>query len=336
MTLPLQMQCIGFSSPGAAEVLHLTERPLPVAKSGEVLIQIAAAGINRADCYQRQGAYPPPPGASDILGLEVAGTIVALGDGVTNWKIGDKVCALVSGGAYAQYCTAHSGSCFSIPGGYDSVKAAALPEALMTVWSNVWMRAGLRPGESLLVQGGSSGIGTTAIQLANALGHRVFATAGSKEKCVACEKLGAEQAINYNTEDFVEVVKTLTAGRGVNVILDMVGGDYIPRELNALAEEGRIVLIAFQRGMQANIDLGTIMRRRLTITGSTLRARDENFKSTVARAVRDRVWPLLESGAIAPVISATFPLVQAADAHRLMESSQHIGKIILTVELGNL
>ena len=326
------MQCIGFASPGGPEVLNLIERPLPAPKQGEVLIKIAAAGINRADCYQRQGAYPPPPGASDILGLEVSGTIAALGEGVINWKVGDKVCALVSGGAYAQYCTAHSGSCFAIPTGYDWVKAAALPETLMTVWSNVWMRAGMKPGETLLVQGGSSGIGTTAIQLAKALGHRVFVTAGSAEKCAACEKLGAEKAINYHTEDFVEVVKKLTDGRGVNVILDMVGGDYIPRELNALAEEGRIVLIAFQRGMQASVDLGLIMRRRLTVTGSTLRARDETFKTAVASAVKEKIWPLLESGKLAPVISATFPLAQAADAHRLMESSQHIGKIILQVE----
>ena len=332
MNLPQQMQCIGFASPGGPEVLNLIDRPLPAPKQGEVLIKVGAAGINRADCYQRQGAYPPPPGASDVLGLEVSGTIAALGEGVSGWKVGDKVCALVSGGAYAQYCTAHSGSCFAIPTGYDWVKAAALPETLMTVWSNVWLRAGLKPGETLLVQGGSSGIGTTAIQLAKALGHRVFVTAGSAEKCAACEKLGAEKAINYNTEDFVEVVKKFTDGRGVNVILDMVGGDYIPRELNALAEEGRIVLIAFQRGMQATVDLGLIMRRRLTVTGSTLRARDENFKTTVARAVKDKVWPLLESGTLAPVISATFPLAQAADAHRLMESSQHIGKIILTVE----
>ena len=332
MNLPQQMQCIGFASPGGPEVLNLIERPLPAPKQGEVLIKVAAAGINRADCYQRQGAYPPPPGASDILGLEVSGTIAALGEGVINWKVGDNVCALVSGGAYAQYCTAHSGSCFAIPTGYDWVKAAALPETLMTVWSNVWLRAGLKPGETLLVQGGSSGIGTTAIQLAKALGHRVFVTAGSAEKCTACEKLGAEKAINYHTEDFVEVVKKLTDGRGVNVILDMVGGDYIPRELNALAEEGRIVLIAFQRGMHASVDLGLIMRRRLTVTGSTLRARDETFKTAVANAVKEKIWPLLESGKLAPVISATFPLAQAADAHRLMESSQHIGKIILQVE----
>jgi NADPH:quinone reductase len=332
MNLPQHMQCVGFSSPGGPEVLNLIERPLPVPKPGEVLIKVAAAGINRADCYQRQGAYPPPPGASDILGLEIAGTVAALGEGVNNLKIGDKVCALVSGGAYAQYCTAHSGSCFAIPAGYDWVKAAALPETFMTVWSNVWMRVGLKPGETLLVQGGSSGIGTTAIQLAKAMGHRVFVTAGSDEKCAACEKLGAEKAINYNKEDFVDVVKKLTDGRGVNVILDMVGGDYIPRELNALAEEGRIVLIAFQRGMQAQVDLGLIMRRRLTVTGSTLRARDENFKTLVANAVKDKAWPLLESGKLAPVISATFPLAQVGDAHRLMESSKHIGKIILTVE----
>ncbi len=332
MSLPQQMQCVGFSAPGGPEVLKVIDRPLPTPKNGEVLIRVAAAGINRADCYQRQGAYPPPPGASDILGLEVSGTVAALGAGVSDLKVGDKVCALVSGGAYAQYCTAHSGSCFAIPAGYEWVKAAALPETFMTVWSNIWMRAGLKPGETLLVQGGSSGIGTTAIQLAKAMGHRVFVTAGSDEKCAACEKLGADKAINYNTEDFVEVVKKLTDGRGVNVILDMVGGDYIPRELNALAEEGRIVLIAFQRGMQAQVDLGLIMRRRLTVTGSTLRARDENFKTLVANAVKDKVWPLLESGKLAPVISTTFPLAQAGDAHRLMESSKHIGKIILTVE----
>jgi NADPH:quinone reductase len=327
MNLPQQMQCIGFSLPGGPEVMHVIDRPLPVAKPGEVLIKVAAAGINRADCYQRQGAYPPPPGASDILGLEISGTIAGLGAGVSDWKVGDKVCALVSGGAYAEFCTAHGGSCFSLPRDFDW----ALPETLMTVWSNVWLRAGLKPGETLLVQGGSSGIGTTAIQLAKALGHRVFVTAGSDEKCAACVKLGAERAINYKTEDFVEVVKSLTDGRGVNVILDMVGGDYIPRELNALAEEGRIVLIAFQRGTQANIDLGLIMRRRLTVTGSTLRARDEKFKTMVAQAVKEKVWPLLEAGTLAPVISATFPLAQAADAHRLMESSQHIGKIVLTV-----
>ncbi len=332
MNLPQHMQCVGFAAPGGPEVLNLIERPSPVPRSGEVLIKVAAAGINRADCYQRQGAYPPPPGASDILGLEVAGTVVALGEGVSNLKLGDKVCALVSGGAYAQFCTAHSGSCFAIPAGYDWVKAAALPEAFMTVWSNVWMRAGLKSGETLLVQGGSSGIGTTTIQLAKSMGHRVFVTAGSDEKCAACEKLGAEKAINYNKEDFVEVVKKLTDGRGVNVILDMVGGDYIPRELNALAEEGRIVLIAFQRGMQAQVDLGLVMRRRLTVTGSTLRARDENFKTLVANAVKEKVWPLLDSGKLAPVIGATFPLAQVGDAHRLMESSKHIGKIILKVE----
>ena len=331
MNLRQQMRCIGFVTPGAPDVLTIVNRPLPSAKPGEVLIKVAAAGINRADCYQRQGAYPPPPGASDILGLEVSGTVAALGEGVTTWKIGDKICALVSGGAYAEYCTAHAGSCFKIPTGYDWIKAAALPETFMTVWSNVWLRAGLKPGEVLLVQGGSSGIGTTAIQLAKALGHRVFVTAGSAEKCAACEKLGAERAINYNTEDFVEIVKQATDGRGVNVILDMVGGDYLPRELAALAEEGRIVLIAFQRGMQANIDLSVLMRRRLTVTGSTLRARDEGFKTQVANAVKEKVWPLLEAGKIAPVISASFPLAQVADAHRLMESSAHIGKIILKV-----
>jgi len=332
MKLPQQMECIDFSSPGGPEVMHLVGRPLPAPKPGEVVIKVAAAGVNRADCYQRQGAYPPPLGASDILGLEIAGTVAALGEDVSGWKVGDRLCALVSGGGYAEYCAAHSGSCFSLPTGYDWVKAAALPETSMTVWSNIWMRAELKPGETLLVQGGSSGIGTTAIQLASALGHRVFVTAGSDEKCTACERLGAEKAINYKTQDFVEAVKTLTDGRGVDVILDMVGGDYIPRELNTLAEEGRLVLIAFQRGMQANVDLGLIMRRRLTVTGSTLRARDETFKTEVARAVKEKVWPLLEAGSLAPVISATFPLAQAADAHRLMESSRHIGKIILKLE----
>ena len=331
MNLRQQMRCIGFVTPGAPDVLTIVNRPLPSAKPGEVLIKVAAAGINRADCYQRQGAYPPPPGASDILGLEVSGTVAALGEGVTTWKIGDKICALVSGGAYAEYCTAHAGSCFKIPTGFDWIKAAALPETFMTVWSNVWLRAGLKPGEVLLVQGGSSGIGTTAIQLAKALGHRVFVTAGSAEKCAACEKLGAERAINYNTEDFVEIVKQATDGRGVNVILDMVGGDYLPRELAALAEEGRIVLIAFQRGMQANIDLSVLMRRRLTVTGSTLRARDEGFKTQVANAVKEKVWPLLEAKKVKPVIYKTFALEEIVEAHELMESSAHIGKIMLKV-----
>jgi NADPH:quinone reductase len=330
-SLPSRMRCIEVSTPGAPDVLRVAERALPQPKAQEILIKVAAAGVNRADCYQRQGAYLPPPGASDILGLELSGTVAALGASVERWQIGDKVCALVSGGAYAQYCTAHQGSCLAIPSGYDWIKAAALPETFMTVWSNVWERAALKPGETLLVQGGSSGIGTTAIQLAKALGNRVFATAGSREKCKACEALGAERAIDYKTEDFVEVVKLATQGRGVDVILDMVAGDYIAREIAALAEEGRIVVISLQGGAKATIDVALMMRRRLTLTGSTLRARDDAYKGGLARRVNDNVWPLLEAGKIAPVIHATFALDDAAQAHRLMESSAHIGKIILTV-----
>lgn len=329
--LPSSMRCIEVSAPGAPDALRVAERALPQPKAQEVLIKVAAAGVNRADCYQRQGLYPPPPGASDILGLELSGTVAALGAGVERWKIGDKVCALVSGGAYAEYCAAHQGSCLTIPSNYNWVKAAALPETFMTVWSNVWERAALKPSETLLVQGGTSGIGTTAIQLANALGHRVFATAGSREKCQACEALGAERAIDYKSEDFVDVVKRATQGRGVDVILDIVAGDYVARELAALTEEGRLVVISLQGGAKATIDAALLMRKRLTLTGSTLRARDDAYKAGLASRMSAKVWPLLEAGKVAPVVHTTFDLTVAAQAHRLMESSAHIGKIILTV-----
>lgn len=330
MSVPAQMRCVEISRPGPPEVLALGSRPTPQPQSGEVLIEVAAAGINRPDCFQRAGFYPPPPGASDLPGLEVAGHVVALGPDVQGVSLGDAVCALVPGGGYADYCTAPAALCLPVPPGFTLVQAAALPETFFTVWSNVFDRAALQPGESLLVQGGSSGIGTTAIQLARALGHPVFATAGSPEKCAACELLGADRAINYKTEDFVAVVKELTGKRGVDVILDMVGGDYIPRELKALADDGRIVLIAFLGGSKSQVDLAEVMRRRLVVTGSTLRPRSVAFKAAIAEALRTRVWPLLEAGRIKPVIHATFSMAEAAAAHTLMESSAHVGKIVLT------
>jgi NADPH2:quinone reductase len=321
------MKCIEIASPGGPEVLKPGARPIPSPGPGEVLIEVHAAGVNRPDVLQRKGMYPAPPGASDVPGLEVAGIVAELGEDVTTWSEGDHVCALVPGGGYAEACVAHESTCLPMPDDFSFVQAAAMPETYFTVWSNVFERGRLAPGETLLVQGGSSGIGTTAIQLARAFGHRVFATAGSPEKCAACKELGAERAINYRTEDFVEVVKQATNGRGVDVILDMVAGDYLPREVQALAEDGRIVLIAFLGGAKATLDFGFLMRRRLSITGSTLRARDVAFKASVARQLRDRVWPLR----VAPVIHATFPLEDAAKAHALMESGAHIGKIVLTV-----
>ncbi|WP_142849840.1 NAD(P)H-quinone oxidoreductase [Telmatospirillum sp. J64-1] len=325
------MSCIEITQPGAPDVLVPAKRPVPVAAAGEVLIQVAAAGVNRPDVIQRQGSYPPPPGASDIPGLEVAGTIVALGDGVTEWKVGDEVCALVTGGGYAEYCTAAASCCMPIPEGFDMEKAAALPETYFTVWHNVFQRARLKEGESLLIHGGSSGIGTTAIQLAKAFGATVYATAGSPEKCEACEKLGADQAINYRLEDYVEVIQAVTDGRGVDVILDMVGGDYIPRNIKCLAMDGRLVSIAFLKGSKAEINLMPVMLKRLTLTGSTLRPQSVAAKAAIAAELRQKVWPLLDAGDVAPIIYATFPLDQAAEAHRLMESSDHIGKIVLTV-----
>jgi NADPH2:quinone reductase len=323
------MRAIEITRPGSPDVLKPAVRPVPRAGTAEVLIRVAAAGVNRPDVLQRMGAYAPPPGASDIPGLEVAGTIVELGPGATRWKTGDEVCALVTGGGYAEFVNAPAAQCLPVPKGLSLVEAAGLPETFFTVWINVFDRAALKPGESLLVQGGSSGIGVTAIQMARATGHRVFATAGSDDKCRACERLGAERAINYRTEDFVTVVKDLTGGRGVDVILDMVGGDYVPRELNCLADDGRLALIAFLGGSKTMLDMNDILRRRLTLTGSTLRPRPVAVKAAVARALEDRIWPLIEKGAIRPVIYGTFPLEKASEAHALMESSAHVGKIIL-------
>jgi NADPH:quinone reductase len=328
-TLPSNMRAIEMSAPGGPEVLRETTRPLPRTAAGEVLIEVAAAGVNRPDVLQRMGAYPPPPGASDIPGLEVAGRIVALGDGASGWKVGDEVCALVTGGGYAQYVNAPAAQCLPVPKGLSTIEAASLPETFFTVWINVFERARLAQGETLLVQGGSSGIGVTAIQLAHAFGNRVFVTAGSDEKCRACEQLGAERAINYRTEDFAAVVKQLTGGRGADVILDMVGGDYVPRELTCLADDGRLVLIAFLGGTKATIDMTDILRRRLTITGSTLRPRPVEVKAAIANALRQKVWPLIEAGKIKPVIYKTFALKDASQAHALMESSTHVGKIVL-------
>jgi NADPH2:quinone reductase len=304
---------------------------MPQLKPGEVLIRVLAAGVNRPDVFQRLGQYPVPPGASDLPGLEVAGEIVDGDLSGSDFKKGDLVCALVQGGGYAEYCAAPLAQCLPVPKGLSPLEAAALPETYFTVWSNVFQRAALAEGESLLVQGGSSGIGTTAIQLATALGHRVFATAGSADKCRACEELGAVRAIDYKTEDFAAVVKELTGGKGVDVVLDMVGGDYVAREMSCLADDGRIVIIALLGGAKANVDLGQVLRRRLTITGSTLRPRPVAFKARIARELRERVWPLLEAGRIKPVIYKTFPLDEAANAHTLMESSTHVGKIMLDV-----
>ena len=323
------MKVVEISAPGGPEVLRLAERPRPSPGAGEVLIQVVAAGVNRPDVMQRSGSYPPPPGASDIPGLEVAGAIVELGTGVTGFAVGDRVCALVAGGGYAEYCVAPAGQCLPVPTGLTEIEAASLPETFFTVWSNVFDRAGLRPGESFLVQGGSSGIGVAAIQLAHALGSRVFATAGSADKCAACERLGAERAINYRDEDFVAVVKAQTGGRGVDVILDMVGGDYLVRETAALAEDGRLVFINTMGGAKTTVNLRDIMVKRLTVTGSTLRARPVAVKAQIAQRLLQHVWPLLEVGKVKPVIYRSFPFAQAAQAHALMESSEHVGKIVL-------
>ena len=325
------MGAIEIVQPGGPDVLKLCERPVPQLKPGEVLIRVHAAGVNRPDVFQRLGQYPVPPGASDLPGLEVAGEIVDGDLSGSGFEKGDLVCALVQGGGYAEYCAAPLAQCLPVPQGLSPLEAAALPETFFTVWSNVFQRGALAEGETLLVQGGSSGIGTTAIQLAKALGHRVFATAGSPDKCRACEDLGAERAINYKTEDFAPIVKELTGGKGVDVVLDMVGGDYVAREVSCLADDGRIVIIALLGGAKANVDLGQVLRRRLTITGSTLRPRPVAFKAHIARELRERVWPLLAAGQIKPVIYKTFPLEEAAAAHALMESSAHVGKIMLRV-----
>ncbi len=325
------MRAIEITQPGKPEVLQPCERPLPELKAGEVLIRVHAAGINRPDVLQRMGHYPVPPGASSLPGLEVAGEIVDGELGDSGFRKGDMVCALVQGGGYAEYCAAPLAQCLPIPEGLSAVEAASLPETFFTVWTNVFDRAGLSEGETLLVQGGTSGIGVTAIQLATALGHRVFATAGSDEKCRACEELGAERGINYRTEDFVAVVKELTGGKGVDVVLDMVAGDYVAREIDCLADDGRIALIALLGGAKANVDLGQVLRRRLSISGSTLRPRPVAFKGAIAQKLREHVWPLFAQGKIKPVIYKTFPLEQAAEAHALMESSTHVGKIVLQV-----
>jgi NADPH2:quinone reductase len=325
------MRAIEIAQPGGPEVLRLTERPMPQPADGEVLIRVQAAGVNRPDVLQRKGAYAPPAGASDLPGLEVSGTIEGGDVENSGFKIGDAVCALVAGGGYAEYCVAPVAQCLPTPHTLSFAEAAGLPETYFTVWSNVFDRARLAPGESLLVQGGSSGIGVAAIQLAAALGNTVYATAGSDEKCHACVKLGAKRAINYRTEDFVEVLKKETAGRGVDVILDMVAGDYLPREIESLADDGRLVFIALLGGAKAQLDLSAVLRRRLTVTGSTLRPRSVAFKAAIAKRLREVVWPLIESGRIKPMLFRTFPLAQAADAHRLMESSQHVGKIVLTI-----
>lgn len=327
--LPKDMRHIAMTAPGGPEVLTLATGPVPRPAAGEVLIRVAAAGINRPDILQRTGNYPPPPGASPILGLEVSGAVAALGPEVTGLNEGDEVCALVAGGGYAEYCVAPAPQCLPVPKGVSLVDAAGLPETIFTVWSNVFDRGRLGRGESFLVHGGSSGIGTTAIQLAHAFGARVFATAGSPEKCAVCRDLGAERAIDYRQEDFVAVLKEATQGRGVDVILDMVGGPYVEKNLRSLAPEGRLVEIAFLQGSKVTLDLAHMMVRRQTLTGSTLRPRPVADKAAIAHNLRDKVWPLIEAGKVRPVIDRTFPLAEAAAAHRLMESSTHIGKILL-------
>ena len=326
--MPDRMRVIEIAAPGEPDVLALGQRPAPAAGDGELLIRVAAAGVNRADCMQRRGQYPPPPGASDLLGLEVSGTVAALGSGVTGWQVGDHVCALLAGGGYAEYCTVPAPQCLPVPAGIDLIDAAALPEVAMTVWTNVFERGGLSAGETLLVHGGSSGIGTMAIQLAREFGARVFVTAGSAAKCEACEALGAARAFNYREVDFVEAVRD-AAGQGVDVILDMVGATYLQRNLSVLTLDGRLVIIALMSGARAEIDLSTVMRRRLVVTGTTLRARTVEQKGALAAAVRTHVWPLVEAGRVRPIIHRRLPLSAAADAHRIMESSLHIGKLLL-------
>ena len=329
--LPERMIAIEIASPGGPEMLQAVERPVPRRAAGEVLIRVEAAGVNRPDVLQRLGNYPPPPGASDIPGLEIAGTIVDVDANAPRWRTGDRVCALVSGGGYAEYCVAPAVQCLPIPGSMTVVSAAAIPETFFTVWTNLFRRGGLQPGERVLIHGGSSGIGTTAIQLAHASESIVFATAGSDAKCEACRRLGADVTVNYRNQDFVEVVRRETSGAGVDVILDIMGGDYFVRNLDCLALDGRLVQIGLLGGSQAHVDLGRIMRRRLTVTGSTLRVRTVEEKGELARDLEANVWPLLVSGRVGPVIDRTFPLADAAGAHRRMEKSEHIGKIVLTV-----
>jgi len=323
------MRYIHAERPGGPEVLVVKEGPRPVPGSGEVLIRVHAAGINRPDIMQREGKYPPPAGASPLLGLEVAGEVSVVGDGVSRWSVGDQVCALTNGGGYAEFVTAPAGQCLPVPSGLRMEEAAALPETFFTVWTNVFDRASLKEGESFLVHGGSGGIGTTAIQMAKQRGSRVFTTAGTKEKCAASRKLGAEVAVNYREDDFVQTLKEATDGRGVDVILDMVGGDYVNRNLNLAATDGRVVNIAFQRGSRVEVDLMKVLMKRLTLTGSALRPRTARAKAKIGAKLEAEIWPLIESDRIRPVMAATFPLEQAADAHRLMEQGNHIGKIVL-------
>ena len=326
------MKAIEIKQPGGADVLVATQRPDPVPQAGELLIAVTASGVNRPDVLQRKGLYPMPPGVSDLPGLEVAGTVAAgAADDLAaaGLKIGDRVCALVAGGGYAQACVAPAGQCLAAPNGLSDVEAAALPETFFTVWQNVFVNAKLQRGEVLLVQGGSSGIGVTAIQLGKAFGATVIVTAGSDDKCAACLKIGADHAINYKTQDFVAEVKRISAGRGVDVVLDMVGGDYLARELECMADDGRIALIAVQGGTKAALDVGALLRKRVAIIGSTLRSRSIAYKTMIAAELREQVWPLIEAGAIRPVIHTVFPAAQAAQAHALMESSVHVGKIVL-------
>jgi NADPH2:quinone reductase len=326
------MIAIGIREPGGPDVLVPVERPVPQISPSDVLIKVAAAGVNRPDIMQRQGRYSPPPGASDIPGLEVAGTVAAVGSDVRTWTVGDQVCALLAGGGYAEFAAAPALQCLPVPRGLDFTMAAGLPETMFTVWTNVFERGRLVAGESILIHGGSSGIGTSAIQLARARGARVFATAGSDAKCAACEVIGAERCINYREQDFVAVVKEMTADRGVDVVLDMVGGDYMQRNIDVLAVEGRLVQIAQLGGYRSTISTIPLLQRRLTITGSTLRPRSIEEKGRIAAAVREHVWPLVESGAVRVLVHSTFPLTMAAEAHRVMESSMHIGKLVLLVE----
>lgn len=325
------MRCVSISEPGAADVLTTTDVARPELAAGELRIGVEAAGVNRPDVFQRMGLYAPPPGASPIPGLEVAGVVEALAGDVRGWSVGDRVCALVNGGGYAEYVSVPASQCLPVPERLSSIEAAALPETCFTVWSNVYDRAALKPGERLLVHGGSSGIGTTAIQIATALGSEVYVTAGSDDKCRACERLGARRAINYRTQGYVEEIQRLTDGAGVNVVLDMVGGDYVQKNMTVCAPDGRIVNIAFLKGSKTNLDLMPVMLKRLTLTGSTLRPRSTAYKGRVAANLRETVWPLIEQKRFSPVIAATFALSAAADAHRLMESSAHIGKIVLTL-----
>lgn len=325
------MKQITFDAAGGPEVLQLAEAPLPQPAAGEVLIRVAAAGINRPDVFQRMGAYPPPPGASPVLGLEVSGHIAALGAGVDRWRVGDAVCALTPGGGYAEFCVTPAAHCLPVPAGLSLIEAAALPETCFTVWGNLFQRGRLAAGESVLIHGGASGIGTTAIQLAKALGATVFVTARNAQRCAACVQLGADVAIAYESEDYVQVVREQTAGRGVDVILDMVGGDYVARNLECLAPEGRLVYIATLRGSQVQIDIRTLMAKRITLTGSTLRPQSNAAKAVIAEALREKVWPLIEAGRMRPLIDRQFALADAASAHALMQGNGHIGKIVLRV-----